>query len=288
MKINRLSEVLHMTKIQTAQVSLCALCLLSGCGEYKLDIEPPKAVIEGIFDSGGYPVVLFSSSVSPGVDGSLKDNVINWGKVTISDGEKEVILTGRVDNGYLPPFKYYTQDMVGVPGRQYRITAKFNDLYAESECTMPFPTEIDRIELKATDNDTLMAATLFFTSPADTPSYYYLTMSDVRERTPARPCMMGVICADRPGKEYSLAVMRPKSKIEDIKYVPHLTKGGMYRISLNRVTKEVYDFWRAYDNMVMFSSSPFISAEQSLPSNIAGGYGVWSPQGTSSITIKVE
>lgn len=274
--------------VRTAVALLCPLLLISSCDGYEPETEEPKAVIEGTFDSGGYPVVLFSSSVSPGVDGSIKDNVINWGKVTISDGNEEVILSGRVDDGYLPPFKYYTRGMTGVPGRKYRITAKYNNLYAESECVMPFPTEIDRIQLTATDNDTLLAATLFFTSPADTPAYYYLTMSDTQTRTPARPCMMGTICADKPGIEYSMAVMRPKSKIEDKKYIPHLEKGGIYNICLNRVTKEVYDFWRAYDNMVMFSSSPFLSADQSLPSNITGGYGVWSPQGTSSMTVTAE
>ncbi len=245
-----------------------------------------KAVIEGVINSGDYPSVLFSASVAPGIDGSLKETVINWGKVTISDGEREVVLTGKVDNAYMPPYRYYTTEMIGEPGKTYTITADFADLHAAASMRMPYPTAIDSITLSQT-TDSLFAATLHFTSPDDTPAYYYLTMAEDRKGSVHRLCMMGTIRADVPGKHYSVPVLRPKVKIDSVKYIAQLKLGEEWNIRLNRVEKEVYDFWTAYDNMILFSASPFISTDESLPTNINGGYGIWSPQGSTSTDIIV-
>lgn len=258
-----------------------------GCNEMP-EQEPQKAVIEGIFCSGGYPSVYFTSSVSPGIDGKLSDAVINWGKVTISDGEREVVLSGRVDNTGLPPFRYYTFDMVGEPGKTYKITADFKNLHAVSQVRMPCPTPIDSITIKKTDNDSTRAATLHFTSPADTPAYYYLSMRLQERNSRSAPCMLGSICTDVPNNHYSIPVLKPIVKIDGEKYEAQLEIGEEWEVSLNRVEKEVYEFWKAYDNMVLFSNSPFISSNESLPTNISGGFGVWSPQGTSTMQIKVE
>lgn len=265
-----------------------ALIICQACENDEPSTPEVLPVIEGSFDSDGYPIVKFTKSISPEIEGSIKDNVINWGKITIFDGEKNVILTGRVDKKYTPSYIYYTRDMQGVPGKSYHLTAEFDRLYAEAESMMPSPTDIDHIELKPTENDSLKSATLYFVSPEDTPAYYYLTMSNISENGVAYPCLMGTLQADKPGTEYAIPIMCPKIKIDNAKYVPHLKAGVEYKIFLNRVTKEVYDFWKAYDNMVMFSSSPFISSNQSLPGNVVGGYGVWSPQGTSSRFIMFD
>ena len=99
--------------------------------------------------------------------------------------------------------------------------------------------------------------------------------------------MLGCITAFTPGDKYSIAVLKPKSRIIDVDYESSLKSGEEWIISLNRVEKEVYDFWSAYDNMLMFSSSPFITTEESLPTNIIGGLGIWSVQGTDSRLISV-
>ena len=279
-------------KVDIAVILFLIFLLGSSCEE-NISVKENKAVIEGVFSSEGYPTVLFSSSVSPGVDGNLSDAVINWGKVTISDGEREVILSGRVDNTYLPPFRYYTYDMKGEPGKTYTVKADFKDLHAESTMTMPHPTPIDSITFAPTETDTLRATTLHFTSPADTPAYYYLTLQRNERGAHPSPTLMGTIIADLPLTHYSIPVLKPKIKINSSDpglaqdFVPQLTVGDEWIVELNRVERPVYDFWKAYDNMILFSTSPFISTNESLPTNINGGYGVWSPQGTTSMLFKV-
>ena len=256
------------------------------------DDTPPatiqKGVIEGTVSSGDYPVVLFSSSIVPDKEGSLKDAVVNWGKVTISDGEREVVMTGSPDSRYIPPFRYHTLEMRGEPGKTYTVTATFKDLKVRAVCRMPHPTSIDSVTVAATEIDTLKAATLHFTCPEDTPAYYYVTLRRPGSDSRSAPGMMGTIKADIPGKSYSIPILRPRFRIDSVKYQSQLVVGEEWIVALNRVEKPVYEFWKAYDNMVLFSSSPFLNTSESLPTNIEGGYGVWSPQGTSTMMFRVE
>ncbi len=266
--------------------------------EEKVTYPPRKAVIEATFSSGGYPNVLFSSSVVPGVEGNLSEAVVNWGKVTVSDGEREVVLTGKVDNSYLPPFRYTTIDMQGEPGKTYKIIADYGELHAESSVRMPYPVPIDSITFSRTENDSLRAATLHFTSPSETPSFFYISLEENKRGSHPSPCLMGTIRTDTPCEHYSLPILNPKLKInyskdelnlnDNHKYIPHMSIGEEWVVRLNRVEESVYDFWKAYDNMILFSTSPFVSANESLPTNISNGYGVWSPQGTTSLLIKVK
>ncbi|MDE5876448.1 MAG: DUF4249 domain-containing protein [Muribaculaceae bacterium] len=259
----------------------------TGCDEPSVTV-PSMPVIEGYISSEGYPSVLFSSSVVPGTDGNFSESVINWGKVSVSDGKREVILTGRVDDTYMPPFRYYSFDLIGEPGNTYTVRADYKQFHAESSCTMPYPTTIDSITLAETEVDSLRAASLHFTAPDDVPAYYYLTMNDNDRHSHPQPCMLGTFKAETPSSHCIVAVWKPKSKIESVKYVPQLRIGDEVTVHLNRVPEEVYNFWNAYDNMIMFSTSPFISTDAALPTNIKNGLGIWCVQATSSLALTVK
>ena len=77
---------------------------------------------------------------------SLEDNIIHWGKVTISDGEKEVILTGYYDEAYFPPYIYTTTEMKGRVGRSYTLTAEYDGLSASATTSIPQPVELESVE----------------------------------------------------------------------------------------------------------------------------------------------
>ena len=188
--------------------------------------------------------------------------------------------------------------MKGIPGREYNLKADFKELHVESTAVMPYPVPIDSISFASTDVDTLRAVTLHFTSPQETPSNFYITLQSTERGSHASPCLKYTIRTDSPGSHYSIAVLKPKRKISQAEnelqsqdkhdYVPQLAVGEKWIVRLNRVEEAVYNFWKAYDNMIMFSTSPFISANESLPTNIQKGYGIWSPQGSSSCVIIVE
>lgn len=247
-----------------------------------------KAVIEGYLRSGEYPSVIFSSSIVPSISGNLADAVVNWGKVTVSDGDTTVILTGKVDDSIVPPFIYYSSDMEGIPGKTYTITAEFKDLHAYSEMTLPEPIGIDSITISPYGPDSLRSATVHFTSPRDTPAFFYLSMCKDERNARMYPCMMGSMKTDLPATHYSIPLLRPKIKIDSTKYISQLLVGEEWIVSLNRIERPIFDFWKAYDDMLMFSQSPFITTSESLPTNIKGGFGVWSVEGSSKMKLKVK
>lgn len=263
--------------------------VLTSCIETQ-EIAREKAVIDGWIDSDGFPVVIFTSSLVPGENEiTLADKMIRWGKVTISDGIETIILTGGPDKNYFPPYKYVTYQMKGTPGKKYTITADFKDLHAEAECEMPEPSPITTIEVSPIEgNDTLRSASLHFVTPTDVPAYYYITMRDYGDRGRFAPTMLGTYKATEPEKEVSIPLFHPKNHLSDEDFEPMLKVGQIVEVNLCRITREVYDFWLAYDNSVLFGGSQFIDTSQSIVGNIKDGYGVWSAQGVSRALLEVK
>ena len=266
------------------------LLLLCGCGDDNHEIASPKLVVEGWINSGGYPEVLLNMSMVPSDDeGSVAESIIRWGVVTLSDGENEVILTGGPDDSFFPPYHSYDFNMKGVPGRTYTVTARYKGLMATSTVTMPCPTPIDAVDMTPVEGvDTLRHLTLRFKAPDDCPAYYHLTArvhsNDGREY----PCMLGAHEVTAPGAEVSLPVYRGHGSMLTGKYEADMPVGETVTVTLARVSREVFLFWRAYDNASLVNGSIFVGAPGSLPSNVSGGYGVWSAQGVSTRTILVE
>lgn len=269
-------------------ISLLAF-LFGGCLEGN-EVDSPKPVIDAWFDSDGYPVVIFTSSVDPSdVSTPVSEKVIRWGKVTLSDGEREIVLTGGPSKDYFPPYRYFTYEMKGEPGKRYRLTAEYKGLYAESECLMMEPTPVNRIEiLPSVENDSAKEVYLNFISPEDCPAYYYVGVRNEETKGRALPAMMGTYKATEPGEEIRLQVFRPKNSLDTARYNPEFFPGENLEISLCRVPEEVFDFWVGYDNSVLFGGSQFIDTSQSLRGNIEGGYGIWSVQGVWKEYISIQ
>lgn len=273
--------------------AILPLIILASCSPDEV-AEPVRPVIEAWIDSDGYPVVMFTASLYPdNVGESLQDKIIRWGKVTISDGDQTVLLTGGADDSYMPPYRYYTYKMQGIPGKTYTIDAEYNNLHATAQCIMPEPTPIDGIVLeKNSANPQLRAATLQFTAPDDCPAYYVVNITDytdpsVRSPRPL-PAMLGAVEAVNPGETVSVPVNSPKNYLSDDDYTPQLRVGQRLAVDLCRVSEEVYRFRTQYDNTILFGGAVFVSSSSSLQGNINGGYGIFSAQGTSRFFLQVE
>lgn len=241
-------------------------------------------VIEAWIDSNGHPTVLFTSAIIPDTDGGeLAGKMIRWGKVTISDGTSEIILTGKRDNSYFPPYKYFTTEITGTPGRTYTLTADFKDMHAEARCTMPYPTSIRSITCEPIEGeDSLRSTLLSFIAPDDVPAYYYLTVD-------GSPALMGWVEATQAGAEVTLPVYNTKSNyLSTEPFVAQFKIGETHLISLHRVAEPVYRFWRAYDDMVMFGGDVLFGGGESLPGNINGGFGIFSARATASRLLIVN
>lgn len=271
---------------------LCAITLntlCAACVEYESQ-QRVLPVIEGWIDTDGYPVLQFTSSIVPTQDEiSLSDKMIQWGNITISNGDTSVIMTGGPSSKLFPPYRYYTYAFTGEPGHSYEITAEYESFKAHAVCTMPYPTNIKSIEFEPIEgNDSLRSATMTFIAPEDCPAYYGVTIQKAERGERPYPAMLSTVAALTPGEEIRLPVLNPKNKLSglDTDFVPQLKVGQEVVITLCRLTPEVYNFWSEYDNVTLFEGSQFVNVE-SLQGNIEGGYGIWSARGTTSKYIRV-
>ena len=277
-----------MKHLSLLSIIFLAFCLASCITDLKYEGE--KAVIDGWIDSDGNPSVIFTSSIVPGENNSsLADKIIRWGKVTISDGDTTIIMTGSPEKFYFPPYRYVTYQMNGEPGKTYKITADYADLHAEASCRMPEPTPILNIEVKNIEgNDSLKSAELQFVTPEICPAYYYVTMRKLDSGERFLPTMLGTYKATEPSRLVNIPIMHPKNGLSMDPFVPQLKIGEKLEIKLCRITEEVYEFWNQYDNAVLFGGSQFINSSNSIEGNISGGYGIWSAQGTSTYYLNVK
>ncbi len=275
---------------------LLAVAILGACTD---DLDPglEQAVIEGWIDSDGYPTVMFTTTLNPDEKGgSIIDNMIRWGVIKISDGTQEVILTGSADKNILPPYRYHTTKMRGVPGRTYTVTASYKNLHATAKCKMPAPVPIDTIILETIPgNDTLRSARLSLTVPEDVPAYFCISVSEVEEDADNKgnlhrplPALMGTAQSFTPGEKLEIALFNAKNYENRLHFVPQMIVGHRLVVSLHRVVKEVYDYWTAYDNFVMFGHSIFLKPSSPPEGNIMQGLGIWSAQGTSTKNLEIK
>lgn len=225
----------------------------------------------------------------------ITDSFIRWGKVTVSDGDTAIILTGAPDYDVFPPFVYRTYEMTGCPGKRYTITAEYRNMSVESTATMLSPTPIDSIEFAPIiHSDSLCATFLHFTTAADVPAYYVIQSRSVTRGTAFRPSMLGTFVAESPRTHFRMQVYRAESDIDQLysgvseNLSLNFIEGEQIAVKLCRVSKEIYDFWAAFDNNAIFGENRFVSGYAQLPSNVAGGYGVWSVQASSTIAVTVE
>ena len=246
-------------------------------------------VVDGSIDSDGYPVIILTKTISPGSDKEINvaECVVRWGKVTISDGEHEVIMTGSSNDDYFPPYIYRTYEMRGIPGKTYTVTATYDGMSVTSTCRMPQPAEITGISMsKVEDSDSLVGLSMKFT-PAPGETYYHL-LARVRGKSGRLlPAFLGTIKTDGTAAGVEVPVYAPKCDTDEDDFSPHFKTGDTVDVALCTVTREVYDFWLSYDDEVTFGGNQFVTSAGNLSSNISDGYGVWSAQGVTRRTVTV-
>ena len=268
------------------------ILIISGLACTRPDDEPMRSlVIEAWIDSDDFPVAILTEAFNPETSSNVSDLMVRWGRVVISDGEDSVVLTGSVSKEFFPPFRYFNYRMEGKPGRTYTVTADYQGMHLEATSTMLRPTPIDSVIIKPIEGeDSIRNATLYFTAPSDCPAYYYLKVKRNIDHVVTQPGlgMFSTTEVLEPGKKVSIPVFNPKNSVDSIVYISNLIVGENIEVSLCRVEKDVYEFWRDYDNYTMFGVSQFVSGQGSVKGNVSGGFGIFSVQAVSRVNIDVE
>ncbi len=135
--------------------------LIASCNpdlDYTIKGYTQKIIVEGVIESGKYPLVYLSLNVplSKSVDTTtILDYVIRYAKVTVSDGEKTEILTSKWDKSYFPPYVYKGTEIVGEEGKTYELKVEYGGYTLYSSTTIPAGFQVESIDMDKTNVDSL-------------------------------------------------------------------------------------------------------------------------------------
>ena len=264
-------------------MALSAL-LLSCSGDY-LPEQNDELVVEGWIEDNGFPVVILTKNINisnkyQSLD-SLSSRIVRWAKVTVSDGEKSVVLTGRYTKGYTPPYIYTTSHFRGEAGKTYLLTVEYGDFHATATTTIPKTQKIDELSVeRCAQSDTLYQISLRYNDDEAEQNYYQIFTRvggrDVRQYLAA---YLGTI---------DNRVVKPKTKIpvyrgrdiNTLDYTPYYTINDTVAVKFAHIDCTSYNFWYDYTRNLTTAGNMFFATAASLRSNIIGGTGYWCGMGS--------
>lgn len=270
-------------------------CIIAACdSDYLIDDSESKLVVEGWIENGGYPVVIVTKSLPVLEEGvevdDIQDYLIRWAKVSVNDGTDTIILTGKYDRRYYPPYIYTTGRMKGKCGNTYRLTVEYKEYYATAETTIPLPPNINGFSVVPCSlSDTLYQIDVSFRDFQNEKNYYQLFTKVGAESEQYFAAMLGSIDdADyETDKDVIVPVYRGHSLLEE-EYTPFFKYDDTVGIKFAQLNQTSYHFWYNYSKSQSFSSNILLSSTENLPSNITGGIGYWCGYGAVNTGLVIK
>lgn len=271
-------------------IVLLSICLI-GCEPENID--DAKIVVEGWIDADRHPIVMLHTSYSLDASsdpdttllGILEEHMVLFGKVVLFDGEDSVILTGRVDTNYLPPYIYTTTKIRGEVGKTYRLRATYKGFSAQSETVIPEKTALDSIRTYVNSqkvNVVGYANHLEIGEP-------YIIMARTTKDKQYKICPMGAFRATR--EQMKITINNPiKFSDEGMMLQTLFPQIDSIDIAIKfaKVGELEYQFWDSYVAQNMTQGMFFMETHGNILSNIQGGNGYWCGMGASEYTIQLD
>lgn len=254
--------------------------LTSACSnDYGIEEIDSALVVEGWIEEGDFPVVILTKSLPISNEyhdlDSLENFLVRWAKVTISDGTTSVVLTGKYDSGYYPPYIYTTGWMKGQAGKSYYLTVEYDDYYATSVTTIPHHTVKDTILVeKVEQSDTLYQIKSKFSDPSEEKNFYMYFTRVGTESKQFIASYLGCINDDAIQGEVEIPVYRGH-RLGGPQYTPYFSINDTVSIKFAQIDETAYSFWDDYTKAQSLSGNMFLASPSKIRTNIEGAIGCW-------------
>ena len=255
------------------------------------EVDPTKMVVEGWIDAGKHPIVMLHTSYSLSEPDNttlldaLEKHMVLFGKVVIFDGEDSVILTGRVDTNYLPPYIYTTTKMRGEVGKSYSLHATYKSFSAKSKTIIPEIAIFDSIR---TDITNQKVHVIGYANQLEIGEPYIIMVRTIKDKQ-YKICPMGAFRASQ--KQLKLTINNPINFTGEGMILQTLfpqTDSVDIAIKFAKVDEAEYQFWDSYIAQKMTQGMFFMETYGNIISNIENGNGYWCGMGASEYTISLE
>ena len=295
-KVTRPTPAAHRLHSALALAALAAMtvAVMAGCnGDSLQSSDPAGIVVEGWIDSGRFPVVTLTRPIV--VTGKyqsleqLESYLVRWARVTVSDGEREVVLTGHKDKFYYPPYVYTTTEMRGEPGKTYRLTVDCTDgTHAEAVTTIPQPATIDSFRIAGTaTSDTLRQLYAYINDPRTEDRKYKLFTHVLGAPYGYRSAYLGLTRTDLLPPSGEISVNRGRLYSAQ-HFTPYFTTGSSVVVKLAHIGDDAYRYWRAFEDMADLSRNPLFPVTNNLEGNVKGGLGYWFGYGATYYRVTIK
>ena len=257
------------------------------------EVDHTKMVVEGWIDAGKHPIVMLHTSYSLSLSEPdsttlldvLEQHMVLFGKVVIFDGEDSVILTGRVDTNYLPPYIYTTTKMRGEVGKSYSLHATYKSFSAKSKTIIPEKAIFDSIR---TDINNQKVHVIGYANQLEIGEPYIIMARTTKDKQ-YQICPMGAFRASQ--KQLKLTINNPINFTGEGMILQTLfpqTDSVDIAIKFAKVGEAEYQFWDSYIAQNLTQGLFFVETHSNIISNIQDGNGYWCGMGASEYTISLE
>ncbi len=271
-------------------ISLFLILLLASCesvSEPQLDTRP--LVVEGWIETGANPIVTVAHPFDL-KEGSVNigDYVEKWCRVSIYDGDKRYLLTGKINNDYPTSFIYTSSQLRGQRGHSYRLLVESESDTVEAVSTIMPAASISSLKAEKVEGvEGAYTLKLFLNNIDPDGMYKVFVRVDGRSKI-FHGSLMGTFTGrdydDTKGHTVSLAL---NASDNNDNFTHYFHAGEKVYVKIYSLDRPVYDFWKSYDNSVLMSGNLFFTFADNCPTNIDGGLGYWAAYGSSHSIINI-
>ncbi len=268
------------------------LFLLQSCTVDYFEDNKSEIVVEGWIEDDRPPVVILTKSLFLTDEyqslTDLRDYIITWAKVIVSDGVDTVVLTGRYAPEYFPPYIYTTGRMFGRVGATYTLKVEYDDFYATAETRILPPPVLDEVRVvRCADSDSLYQVEVSIIDENPETDYYQgftkIGVSSKQYLASYLGCFSDEVFLE--GKY--IPIFRGRSILDD-EYIYYFKENDSVSVKVAHIDKGSYDFWNTYSKDVSAPANMFLTAVSRVPSNINGGLGYWCGMGSIRKNIVIS
>lgn len=265
----------------------------AGCDpQMQLPESDPQIVVEGWIEEGGSPVVMVTTTVP--VTATLTDiselekYVVNWAKVTVSDGDEEIVLTGMKNNDYFPPYIYTNSFMKGKAGKTYTLTVEYSGRTVTASTTIPPHRNLEFIKVKkASDREGLFYLTGGLKDNPVTKDYYKV-FTKVRNKDKTYvSSFLGLTDDDILDEGINEIPINNGTGTIDGKMDTYFTSEDFVYVRFCTLDKKAWEYWNDFEEVQSLTSNPLFPVSTDIRSNIKGGLGYWAGYGTSYYKVSI-
>ena len=269
------------------------LLVLTACSEAVLPDYSPELVVEGWIENGRSPVVIVTSSVPVSMEHrtleSLADNLIRWATVSVSDGEREVFLTGKINTDYFPPYIYTTSMLSGEIGKTYTLKVKYGGMEIEAQTTIPEPVGLSYIRAEKAGKDTYVLLAGLEDNQKSKDYYKFFTKIMGRDSV-YRSSFMGLIddiSLDAGINDLQVFNGFSVSALQKDTLM-YFNAGDKVRVRFCTLGEKEFEYWEDFDDIATLSRNALFPVTKKIRSNIKGGLGYWAGYGSTYYYIGCE